>query len=212
MKALVETNEKKKSKRKVRKASQDELDVKKEEASDEDASGGEEEEQNNNNKRKKQTTRSSVKPNVSIKEEKKTAARSKAKPAAAAATVDEEEKETVRSISFKGKAPVDPECFNKDKYHVYFEKNDIYDAMLNQTNLKNNNNKFYLMQILQSNTNTAYAVWLRWGRVGMTGQTNFINCGTDLAKAKETFLNKYVTKVLCRNPAMGRCIKILLVL
>ena len=73
---------------------------------------------------------------------------------------------------------------------MYFEGNDIYDAMLNQTNLKNNNNKFYLMQVLQSNSNTAYAVWFRWGRVGMTGQTNLINCGTDLAKAKDTFLQK----------------------
>lgn len=194
MKTLVETNEKKKSKRKVRKATVSELDVKKEEVEetgDENVSGGkeEEEEQNNNSNRKKQPTRSTVKPNGSIKEEKKTTARSKAKPAAS--VVDDDEKETVRSIAFKGKAPVDPECFNKDKYHVYFEKDNIYDAMLNQTNLKNNNNKFYLMQVLQSNTNTAYAVWLRWGRVGMTGQTNFINCGTDLAQAKETFLNKY---------------------
>jgi len=196
LKTLVETNEKKKSKRKVRKATENEfVDVKKEELDEEcedesveGVSGGEEEE--NKTTRKKQPARSTSKSKSkdSIKEERKTKAKT------TAAVVNGDEKETVRSISFKGKAPVDPECFNKDKYHVYFEKDTVYDAMLNQTNLKNNNNKFYLMQVLQSNTNTAYAVWLRWGRVGMTGQTNFVNCGTDLAKAKETFLNKYVFK------------------
>ena len=101
-----------------------------------------------------------------------------------------EEKSLVKSITFKGKAPVDQDCFAREKYHVYFEGSNIYDAMLNQTNLKNNNNKFYLMQLLQTITNTSYAVWFRWGRVGLTGQTNLINCGKDLDQAKEIFCKK----------------------
>ena len=101
-----------------------------------------------------------------------------------------EEKPAVKSITFKGKAPVDQDCFAREKYHVYFEGSNIYDAMLNQTNLKNNNNKFYLMQLLQTITNTSYAVWFRWGRVGLTGQTNLINCGKDLDQAKEIFCKK----------------------
>lgn len=38
-----------------------------------------------------------------------------------------------------------------------------YDCMLNQTNIGNNNNKFYVIQLLVSNGN--YYVWNRWGRV-----------------------------------------------
>jgi len=107
---------------------------------------------------------------------------------------ESEEKEVVKQISIKGKAPVDDECFVKEKYFVYYEGNNIYDAMLNQTNLKNNNNKFYLMQILQTNAKNGFAVWFRWGRVGGIGQTNLISCGNDLEKAMETFCNKFYDK------------------
>jgi hypothetical protein len=41
-----------------------------------------------------------------------------------------------------------------------------YDAMLNQTNIQYNNNKFYLLQLLESKTGGEYWVWFRWGRVG----------------------------------------------
>ena len=39
-----------------------------------------------------------------------------------------------------------------------------WDSMLNQTNLKNNNNKFYLLQLLKDNTSGHYSTWFRWGR------------------------------------------------
>ena len=105
-----------------------------------------------------------------------------------------EEKEVTKHISIKGKAPVDDECFVKEKYHVYYEGKNVYDAMLNQTNLKNNNNKFYLMQILQTNANNGYAVWFRWGRVGMVGQSSLTSCGNDLEKAMELFCKKFYDK------------------
>ncbi|CAL1529107.1 unnamed protein product [Lymnaea stagnalis] len=43
-----------------------------------------------------------------------------------------------------------------------------YDAMLNQTNIGQNNNKFYIIQVL--NLNGVYFTWNRWGRVGEPGQ------------------------------------------
>ena len=33
-----------------------------------------------------------------------------------------------------------------------------------QTNLKNNNNKFYICQLLEDNTSRTYSTWFRWGR------------------------------------------------
>ncbi|CAH8871031.1 unnamed protein product [Trichobilharzia szidati] len=47
---------------------------------------------------------------------------------------------TVKSVICKGKAPVDPECVGKiNVAHVYFEGDNIYDVLLNQTNVQNNN-------------------------------------------------------------------------
>lgn len=46
-----------------------------------------------------------------------------------------------------------------------------YDAMLNQTNLGENNNKFFKMQIIvdESGANNTVSVFTRWGRVGEVG-------------------------------------------
>eukprot|EP00794_Sanderia_malayensis_P018644 gene18644-20525_t len=100
----------------------------------------------------------------------------------------------VKSVVKKGKAPVDFECPVKDTHHVFCEGNDIWDAMLNQTNLKFNNNKFYLMQLLEEDKANKFAVWFRWGRVGNTGATNLIRCGNDLERAKKTFREKFQDK------------------
>ncbi|XP_067109063.1 poly [ADP-ribose] polymerase 2 [Osmerus mordax] len=110
--------------------------------------------------------------------------------------VDEmESKEVVKTVVMKGKAPVDPECKAKvGKAHVYSAGNDVYDVMLNQTNLQFNNNKYYLMQLLQDDHAKAYSVWLRWGRVGKAGQSNLISCGGDLLQAKDVFNKKFFDK------------------
>ena len=47
---------------------------------------------------------------------------------------------------------------------MFCEGGEFWDAMLNQTNLKNNNNKFYILQLLEDNTSRRYTVWFRWGR------------------------------------------------
>ncbi|KAA0719475.1 Poly [ADP-ribose] polymerase 2 [Triplophysa tibetana] len=114
----------------------------------------------------------------------------KAKPVA-----KEEKKEVVKTLVMKGKAPVDPECKAKiGKAHVYNEGNDVYDVMLNQTNLQFNNNKYYLIQLLQDDNAKVYSVWLRWGRVGKVGQNSLVSCGGNLAEAKDTFKKKFFDK------------------
>jgi poly [ADP-ribose] polymerase len=47
----------------------------------------------------------------------------------------------------------------------------VYSATLNQTSVQNNNNKFYIIQLIQSSANSQQ-VWFytRWGRVGVPGQ------------------------------------------
>lgn len=45
-----------------------------------------------------------------------------------------------------------------------------YDCMLNQTNIGHNNNKFYVIQLIEGVNK--FFCWTRWGRVGETGQSN----------------------------------------
>ncbi|XP_027009409.2 poly [ADP-ribose] polymerase 2 isoform X2 [Tachysurus fulvidraco] len=104
-------------------------------------------------------------------------------------------KEVLKMVVMKGKAPVDVECKAKlGKAHVYSEGNDVYDVMLNQTNLQFNNNKYYLIQLLQDDQAKIYSVWMRWGRVGKVGQNTLVPCGADLAKAKDVFMKKFFDK------------------
>ena len=59
-----------------------------------------------------------------------------------------------------------------------------------QTNLQNNNNKYYLMQLLESDSSKKFAVWFRWGRVGKNGQNSLTEFGGDLEEAKSFFCKK----------------------
>ncbi|KAK7475539.1 hypothetical protein BaRGS_00033228, partial [Batillaria attramentaria] len=87
---------------------------------------------------------------------------------------------SVRKVTInKGSAPVDAECPLVEKCH---------------TNIGNNNNKYYVIQLLEENGKKALYVWQRWGRVGYKGQTNLVTCGGDLDKAKQVFTKKFKDK------------------
>ncbi|XP_044842571.1 poly [ADP-ribose] polymerase 2 isoform X2 [Mauremys mutica] len=106
-----------------------------------------------------------------------------------------ESTEVVKTLIVKGKAPVDPECLAKlGKAHVYCEGDDVYDVMLNQTNLQFNNNKFYVLQLLEDDGPRSYSVWTRWGRVGRPGQHALVSCAGDLTQAKQIFTKKFLDK------------------
>lgn len=49
--------------------------------------------------------------------------------------------------------------------------NGVYDCTLNQTNILVNNNKFYIMQIINYDSNK-YCVFIRYGRIGERGTIN----------------------------------------
>lgn len=96
----------------------------------------------------------------------------------------------------KVQAEVDFECHQLiGKAGVYVnEQGIIYSAMLNQTNIQFNNNKFYMLQILKEDVKQNYFVWFRWGRVGFTGQTKLTDCGDDINKAIGMFHEKFYDK------------------
>lgn len=106
-----------------------------------------------------------------------------------AADVKEEPK-LVKAVR-KGRAAVDVECPKAKDCHVYEEPNKVWTVTLNQADLKNNANKYYIIQLLQSDTsgNTFY-VWNRWGRVGYAGQNALKGPFSDLNRAKVDYESK----------------------
>ena len=83
--------------------------------------------------------------------------------------VVQEEKKEVK-ITLKGSIPVDPQVQAKN-VRVLVHNGVTYAATLNQTNVQHNNNKFYILQILESETNPNNCYFFtRWGRVGVVGQ------------------------------------------
>ena len=78
--------------------------------------------------------------------------------------------EKLIKVVIKGGAAVDALVPNKDNYRVLQDAGKSYSATLNQSNLSDNNNKFYIIQILQHETTGNVFVWNRWGRVGVPGQ------------------------------------------
>ncbi|XP_073525701.1 uncharacterized protein [Phyllobates terribilis] len=105
-------------------------------------------------------------------------------------------KEKLVTATKKGSAVLDqwlPDHI-KNQYHVLQLGDDIYDAMLNQTNVGDNNNKFYVMQVLEMDGGGTYYVYNRWGRVGIKGQDKLFGPYTSRESAIEEFVNKFWAK------------------
>uniref|UniRef100_H2LCY5 Poly [ADP-ribose] polymerase n=1 Tax=Oryzias latipes TaxID=8090 RepID=H2LCY5_ORYLA len=110
-------------------------------------------------------------------------------------------KTVVKTVVMKGRAPVDPEC-NAKLGKVFFC------VLLTSTNLQFNNNKFYLIQLLQDDSSKSFSVWMRWGRVGKVGQNSLTACGGDLLKAKDIFKKKFFDKTRNEWEQRGSFVKV----
>eukprot|EP01114_Cavostelium_apophysatum_P017118 TRINITY_DN5010_c0_g1_i1.p1 TRINITY_DN5010_c0_g1~~TRINITY_DN5010_c0_g1_i1.p1 ORF type:complete len:839 (+),score=296.05 TRINITY_DN5010_c0_g1_i1:94-2610(+) len=93
----------------------------------------------------------------------------------------------------KGRSVVDPLSGKSNDFHVLEEGKVIWDAMLNQTDVGKNNNKFYVIQLLEHDHKKQYQVWNRWGRVGAGGQ-NVLDACPSLEAAKKKFEKKFYDK------------------
>ncbi|XP_029007292.1 protein mono-ADP-ribosyltransferase PARP3 [Betta splendens] len=82
---------------------------------------------------------------------------------------------------------VDDHCPLSSGGEVYED----YDCMLNQTNIGQNNNKFYVIQLIKSGN--VFHTWNRWGRVGEVGQ-NKLNAFDNSEDAVKDFEKKFKDK------------------
>lgn len=72
-----------------------------------------------------------------------------------------------------------------------------FDATLNQTNIGDNNNKYYRIQLLKvTKKSYQFFVWTRWGRVGESYSSATLKMGPfmKLEKAMAAFENKFLAK------------------
>ena len=93
----------------------------------------------------------------------------------------------------KGKGIVDPTSGLAKTCHVYDDGTLLYQVMLNQTNVDQNNNKFYVIQLLEEDTKGKFYVYTRWGRVGADGQTA-LDHYSSVIPAIDTFRKKFRDK------------------
>merc|ERR1712071_743559 len=84
--------------------------------------------------------------------------------------------------------PVDPDVSSSLKTGSVHSD---YDIMLNQTNLRDNNNKFYKIQLIQKGGN--FYLFTKWGRVGESGKTQESK-GMALTTAIKEFEKKFKSK------------------
>jgi poly [ADP-ribose] polymerase len=83
----------------------------------------------------------------------------------------------LKKVILKGNVPVDQYFSQQATYKVLVHMGTTYAKTLNQSNIQNNNNKFYILQILQSESNpNQINFFTRWGRVGVEGQRAEIPC------------------------------------
>ena len=126
---------------------------------------------------KKKVAKKKVAKKTTTAKKKATAKKKVAKKAAAASA----------GSSKKRTAKVDKLCPIAKKASVHED----FDAMLNQTNIGANNNKFYIIQLLTQGGK--HYVWNRWGRVGENGQ-NALKGPFSLDAATKEFEKKFKSK------------------
>ncbi|PIN07214.1 NAD(+) ADP-ribosyltransferase [Handroanthus impetiginosus] len=109
---------------------------------------------------------------------------------------EEKNEEKIVTAMKKGSAVLDkwlPDHI-KAQYHVLQVGDEIYDAMLNQTNVGENNNKFFVIQVLESDDGGKFMVYFRWGRVGVKGQDKLNGPYTSQQAAISEFEKKFFDK------------------
>lgn len=107
-------------------------------------------------------------------------------PAAAAKSVPDK-------LIKKGKGVVDPYFAKAATCRVVEDDGMVWQCTLNQTNVGDNNNKFYVIQLLQDETAPFFYVFTRWGRVGVPGQQATESIAS-LVAAKSAFRSKFSSK------------------
>jgi len=98
-------------------------------------------------------------------------------------------KTTKATISTKGHL-IDPQCQYQTGRLLEYDDS-VYSCTLNQTDIKTNKNKFYIMQIIHEHNK--YIVYIRYGRIGENGRIDYKEY-TDVVSATNFFAKQFRSK------------------
>uniref|UniRef100_A0A1B6DFG5 Poly [ADP-ribose] polymerase n=1 Tax=Clastoptera arizonana TaxID=38151 RepID=A0A1B6DFG5_9HEMI len=98
------------------------------------------------------------------------------------------------TLKVKGGSAVDPDSGLEDVAHVYKEGNDLYSTVLGLTDISKGVNKYYKMQILESDSKSSYWFFRSWGRIGTTIGDYKLQKESSLKEAKKQFKHHYAEK------------------
>ena len=95
------------------------------------------------------------------------------------------------------KAIVDQYFSNRNQYHIYQDDENIFNGKffsctLNKSDLDKNNNKFYIIQLLEHDSDNSLILFTRWGRIGVPGQHE--EKDVDSTSGPKLFMKKYRDK------------------
>lgn len=170
------------------------------------------ESKSNNNNTKAVAKKPIAKKNNNVDEEEESTSSKKRKREDSDEESEGEKPQKKKQKTDKKLLPVDSQCSMASRSHIYVDGDEVWSCMLNQTNIGNNNNKFYMLQLAESNDKKQYWVWMRWGRgkfiyhykptghsliltVGAKGQSSLIS-GSSLKNAMGVFESKYVVDLI----------------
>ena len=100
------------------------------------------------------------------------------------------------------KAIVDQHFPDRAQYHVYQDVDNefngkFFSCTLNKSDLDKNNNKFYIIQLLEHDTTNNLVLFTRWGRVGVPGNHEIKD--VDANSGPRLFMKKYKDKTIKHN-------------
>ena len=112
---------------------------------------------------------------------------------------EKSKKITEKTAVTNGEIELDQAVEDEDRYIIVSAKpseysDKYYAVTLNYTNIQHNNNKFYIIQLLQDKYTKKYGVLYRWGRIGFFGQVNYVTYES-FEEAREAFLIKLESKL-----------------
>jgi len=110
-----------------------------------------------------------------------------------------QESKKVKVVLKNGKVAVDEDCDYAETGRVYEEGKTLWNAVLNQTDMgvgERGLNSFYLIQLIATGSDPPFAVFYKWGRIGMAdkqGGSKTVEFD-DVHDAKEAFKKKFGEK------------------
>eukprot|EP01125_Pyxidicula_operculata_P013990 TRINITY_DN463_c0_g3_i2.p1 TRINITY_DN463_c0_g3~~TRINITY_DN463_c0_g3_i2.p1 ORF type:complete len:777 (-),score=138.65 TRINITY_DN463_c0_g3_i2:549-2879(-) len=99
-----------------------------------------------------------------------------------------------KKLVVKGHGAVDPDSELSKKGHVLEYKGDVYSATLNISDIVSGTNSFYILQLIEHDSQDEWYIYRKWGRVGTDIGSDKLEEFTTRARAIHQFKRLYLDK------------------